>query len=302
MFQLSNFADADAFWDGAEFVLVGAPFDATSSFRPGTRDGPDAIRQASYNFETYESRYGVDLQEVQISDLGNLELGSDPAYAWETIRDCFAFIPDDAIPIFLGGEHSITPPIISKMVQRHDMGVIVLDAHLDLRDEYGGTKLSHACASRRILEIPEVKGYASVGIRSGSKEDYTFAKEQNVRYHTSEEVRERGMDQVLEDVLEEVGCERIYLSIDFDCLDPAYAPGVGNPEPFGLASWDVRSAIEILSQRVVGLDVNEIAPQYDNGEAALLGAKLIREFIAAKTARRWPPAEAQNAQNSFSPE
>ncbi len=284
MFQLSNFADANAS-EEAEFVLVGAPFDATTSFRPGTRCGPDAIRQASYNFETFESRYGIDLSDLRILDLGNLELGSDPGLACEAIQDSFAFIPEGATPIFLGGEHSITPPIVKKIAQSSEIGVIVLDAHLDLRDEYGGTKMSHACASRRILDIPEVKGYASIGIRSGSSEEYLYAKEQAIHYHTSEEVREKGMGQVLKVALEEVGCKRIYLSIDFDCLDPVYAPGVGNPEPFGLTSWDVREAIEVLAPRAAGLDINEIAPQYDSGQTAILGAKLAREFIAAKVAR-----------------
>lgn len=283
MFSTSAFADADSSFEEAEFVLVGAPFDATTSFRGGTREGPDAIRHASYNFETYEDRYGIDLQDLKISDLGNLELGSDPCYSWETIRESFAFVPIDATPIFLGGEHSITPPIVKEMARRQDMGVIVLDAHLDLREQYGGTKLSHACASRRILEIPEIKSrYASIGIRSGSREEYVYAKKQKICYHTSEEVRERGMDSVLKKALEEVNCDNVYLSIDFDCLDPVYAPGVGNPEPFGLTSYDVRKAIEVLASKTVGLDVNEIAPQYDGGQTALLGAKLIREFMAAK--------------------
>lgn len=288
MFQSSHFADADADADPeeAEFVLVGAPFDATASFRGGARAGPDAIRQASYNFEPYEHEYEIDLRDLKISDLGNLDLGSEPAYAQGCIEESFAFLPEGATPIFLGGEHSITPPIVAELSRRSDIGVIVLDAHLDLRDEYGGTRLSHACASRRILEIPGVRGYASIGIRSGSREEFIYAKEQGVHYHTSDEVRERGMDSVLRDVLEEVGSGEIYLSIDFDCLDPAYAPGVGNPEPFGLTSWDVRRAIKALAPVAVGLDVNEIAPQYDGGQTAALGAKLVREFIAAKAAAK----------------
>jgi len=112
MFNRSNFADADAGPDEADFVIVGAPFDATTSFRPGTRDGPGAVRRASYNFETYVHRHRIDFRDINVADLGDLDLGADPAYARETIRESFAFIPGGATPIFIGGEHSITPPSV----------------------------------------------------------------------------------------------------------------------------------------------------------------------------------------------
>ena len=287
MFNRFNFADADADPEEAEFVIVGAPFDATTCFRSGTREGPEAVRRASYNFETYVHRQGIDLRDITVSDLGDLYLGADPAYARQTIRDSFGFIPEKATPIFIGGEHSITPPIIAEVARRHgEIGVIVLDAHLDLREEYGGTKLSHACASRTILETEGVAGYASIGIRSGDLEEYIYAEENGVFYHSSDEVRERGIEPVLEEVLKEVRCDEIYLSIDFDALDPAYAPGVGTPEPFGLSSWDVRYIVEKVAPKAIGLDVNEIAPQFDGGQTAALGAKLIREFIAVKAAAK----------------
>jgi agmatinase len=285
MFNISNFADANADPEEAEFVIVGAPFDATTSFRSGTREGPDAVRRASYNFETYVHRHGIDFRDINVTDLGNLDLGADPAYARETIRDSFAFIPEKAIPIFIGGEHSIAPPIVAEVARRHgEIGVIVLDAHFDLREEYGGTRLSHACASRHIIETEGVAGYSSIGIRSGDMKEYIYAEEHGVCYHSSDEVRERGIEVVMKDVLKEVGCDEIYLSIDFDAIDPAYAPGVGNPEPFGLSSWDVRHVVESVAPRTIGLDVNEIAPAFDGGQTAALGAKLIREFIAAKAA------------------
>lgn len=285
MFNLSNFADANADPDEADFVIAGAPFDATTSFRPGTRDGPAAVRRASYNFETYVHRHQIDFRDINVADLGDLDLGADPAYARETIKDSFDFIPPGATPIFIGGEHSISPPIVGEVARRHgEMGVIVLDAHLDLREEYGGTRYSHACASREILETDKVAGYASIGIRSGDMKEYILAEERSINYHTSDEVRERGIEAVLKDALKEVDCNEIYLSIDFDGIDPAYAPGVGNPEPFGLSSWDVRYIVEVVAPKAVGLDVCEIAPAFDGGQTAALGAKLIREFIAAKAA------------------
>ena len=284
MFQRIGFADADSELEEAEYVVVGLPFDGTASFRSGSRDGPDAIRLASFNFESYDSYYGVDLAELAICDLGNMELGADPSYAEETIKEGLAFLPERAVPIFLGGEHSITPAIVEGLGRRlrGSLGVLVLDAHLDLREEYGCTRASHACASRRILEKDALACYASLGIRSGSREEFDWAAENGIAYYTARQVREEGIDAVLDRALVKLKCERLYLSIDLDVLDPAYAPAVGNPEPFGLSSWDVKRVIERLAPRLVGLDINELTPAYDRGETALLAARLAREFIAAR--------------------
>jgi len=283
MFQRIGFADADSGLEEAEYVVVGLPFDGTASFRSGSRDGPDAIRLASFNFESYDSYYGVDLSELDICDLGNMELGADPAYAQETIKEGIELLPERAVAIFLGGEHSITPAIVEGLGRRSGaLGVLVLDAHLDLREEYGCTASSHACASRRILEKDALAGYASIGIRSGSREEFRWAAENNISYFTARQVREEGVDAVLDQALRSLQCDRLYLSIDLDVLDPAYAPAVGNPEPFGLSSWDAKRVIERLAPRLVGLDINELTPAYDRGETALLAARLAREFIAAR--------------------
>lgn len=282
MFQRCGFADAFSDPEDASFVVIGLPFDGTTSFRSGSREGPDAIRLASYNFESYDHRHGVDLANVRICDLGNLELGSDPAYAWETIRSGLDAIPKGAVPVIFGGEHSITPPIVEHMAKPGDLGVLVLDAHLDLRAEYGCTIFSHACASRRILEIKDVCSYASIGIRSGSKEEFDYAKEAGISYHTNDEVKAKGIGPVLDDILEHMDCKRLYISIDMDAIDPAHAPAVGNPEPCGLTPWDVRYVIDKVAQKAIALDINEIAPAYDRGQTAVVGAWLAREFIAAK--------------------
>ena len=288
MFQRCGFADADAKLENAEYVVVGLPFDCTASFRSGSRDGPDAIRLASFNFESYNHYYDVDLAELAICDLGNMDLGADPGYAEETIKEGIALLPKEAIPIFLGGEHSITPPIVESLARRFtpgSLGVLVLDAHLDLRAQYGCTRYSHACASRRILEKKGVGAYASIGIRSGSKEEFTFAKDNGIPYFTSLDVLEKGIDYMLDRAMEGLKCERLYLSIDLDALDPSFAPAVGNPEPFGLTAWDVKKVIERAAPKAIGLDINELTPVYDRGETALLAARLAREFIAAKACR-----------------
>ena len=187
MFQKCGFADASSCLEDADFVVIGLPFDSTASFRAGSRDGPDAIRLASYNFESYNCRHNVDLADLNICDLGNLELGSDPAYAREAIKDGLSTIPDGIVTIALGGEHSITPPIAEHTAKQGGLGVLVMDAHLDLRSEYGCTIFSHACTSKRLLEIEGIQGYSSIGIRSGSKEEFDYAKGMVIRYHTSDE-------------------------------------------------------------------------------------------------------------------
>jgi len=246
------------------------------------------VAARSLIFESYDCNYDLDLATLAICDLGNMDLGADPAYAEETIKEGIALLPKAAVPIFLGGEHSITPSIVeglAKNCAKGALGVLVLDAHLDLRDEFGNTRYSHACASRRILEKKDIGAFASIGIRSGCKEEFNFAKENGISYYTSREVFEKGIDYVLDDALDKLNCEQLYLSIDLDALDPAFAPAVGNPEPVGLTSWDVSRTIERAGPRAVGLDINELTPAYDHGETALLAARLAREFIAAKAKR-----------------
>ncbi len=284
MFQKFGFADASSCLEDADFAVIGLPFDSTASFRAGSRDGPDAIRLASYNFESYNCRHNVDLADLHICDLGNLELGSDPAYAREAIKDGLSTIPDGIVTIALGGEHSISPPIAEHTAKQGGLGVLVMDAHLDLRSEYGCTIFSHACTSKRLLEIEGIQGYSSIGIRSGSKEEFDYAKGMDIRYHTSDEVAQRGIEAALEDILSDLNCERLYISIDMDAIDPAYAPAVGNPEPCGITPRDVIDVIDKLASKIVALDICEIAPAYDRGQTAILGAWLAREFIAAKAA------------------
>jgi agmatinase len=282
MFRKCVFGDAASDLGQADFAVIGLPFDSTTHFRSGSREGPDAIRRASQSLENYDYYYNIDLADLSICDLGNMELGTNPSIACEAVREVVIDLPERAIPICLGGEHSITPPIVEALADQGDLGIIVLDAHLDLRDEYGGTKLSHACASRRILEIEEVCSFASLGIRSGSRDEFVFAKENDVLYFTSDAIHEKGIDKVLDLALESLDSERIYISIDIDALDPAYAPGTGSPEPFGLSPWDIRQIMKRFAQKIVGLDVNEVNPTYDNGQTAILAAKLASEFMAAK--------------------
>lgn len=290
MFRERVFADAASSYEDAGFVIFGVPFDATSSFRYGSREAPDAMRKASYNFETYNDFFNIDLTDLYIHDLGDLDLDIHTGDMLHAVYDVAAMIlRDGKVPIALGGEHTLTYGCVRAFTETFDnspsdFGVIVLDAHLDLRDEYLGVGQSHACVSRNIIDNL-TDNCVLIGVRSGSAEEYAHAKESGISWHSADKVNDAGIESVIREALDALsgrGCERIYLSIDTDVIDPAYAPGVGNPEPFGLSPRDVRAAIRLAAPYTCGFDIVEVNPGYDRGESAMLGARLVREFIAAK--------------------
>ncbi|MDP2841651.1 MAG: agmatinase [Candidatus Methanoperedens sp.] len=275
------FADANSDYKKARYVICGVPFDGTSSFRTGSRLAPQEMRAASYNFETYSSFFDIDLIDVQIHDAGDLEVASTIDETLEMIsHSAEKYIRDEKLPIMLGGEHSLTFPFVNACKNKyHDLGFVVLDAHMDLRQEYRGEKNSHACISRHIIENVTQK-YASVGIRSGNKEEYDYVNENNIKVFSAEDVFLKGIESVIDDIRKEIKGP-IYLSVDMDALDPAYAPAIGTPEPYGLTPRDVREVISCLAPKIVGFDLVEIAPEYDSGGTSILGAKIVRDFIAA---------------------
>lgn len=275
------FADANSDYNKARYVICGVPFDGTSSFRLGSRLAPQEMRAASYNFETYSSFFDVDLTDVLIHDAGDLDVSSTIDKTLEMITvDAEKYVRDGKIPIMLGGEHSLTFPFVNACKKKYpDIGFVVLDAHMDLREEYGGEKNSHACISRHVIENITQK-YASVGIRSGNREEYEYVSENNIKVFSSEDVFSDGIESIIDDIRKEISGP-IYLSVDMDAIDPAYAPALGTPEPYGLTPRDVREVISCLAPQIVGFDLVEIAPEYDSGGTAVLGAKLVRDFIAA---------------------
>lgn len=278
--------DALSDYKSARYVIFGVPFDGTSSYRSGSRFAPDAMRKASENFETYNSYFDVDFEDLQIHDAGNIEHYSSVDLMLEEIAfDVKPIVDDGKIPIMMGGEHSLTFPCVKACAENagDDFGVLVMDAHFDLREEYGGIKNNHACVSRHIID-EVTDNYVSIGVRSGPKEEWVFAKDNNIKHFTSDDVREIGIKGVIAEALEYLDCSQIYLSLDMDALDPSFAPGLGTPEPFGLTDVDVREVIRTFAPMTIGFDVMEIAPEYDNGISALLGTKLLREFIAAHAA------------------
>ncbi len=277
------FADADANRSDASYVVLGAPYDATASFRSGTAQGPDAIRQAAWNFETYNLRNGVDLRDVPIHDAGNLEVEDlPPEEMVAAVREAVAdVVADDLLPVLLGGEHSITPPSVEAVAEHHpDLAVLQLDAHLDYRDTYEESPWNHACAARRVADTVGPERVHVLGVRSAEREELQEARRDGLSFTTAQEVEREGMGRVLHDVVDALGEGPLYLTLDIDALDPSHAPGTGTPEPYGLAPRDVVQVIQRTAARIVGFDLVEVSPPWDPGITAPLAARLTRELLA----------------------
>jgi len=278
--------------DATRYSIVGVPFDSTASYRGGQRWGPASIRRASAFIEFRSLHAGVDAESIPIYDEGDVAIINGDVKgtllrASHAIRE---LVSEGRIPIVLGGEHTVTYGVVDAL--RESLGsppcIVVFDAHFDLRDEYMGNKFSHACVMRRILERlhPPVMFY--IGVRGFSDEEARLADERpDISYATSLDVERLGEANIAARVRRALsGCEHVYLSIDMDFLDPAYAPGVGNPEPGGLT---VREALNLLhsivDERLTGFDVVEVAPPYDPGEiTAITATKLVVEVVAAREA------------------
>jgi len=270
-FKTSKYLAADFPYEKSPIIIIGCPLDSTSTFRSGTKVAPQAIREVSWGLETYSPPLDRDLEDLRICDIGDLNLPQDNLKrAFEEIEACVAtVIGNGKFPVLIGGEHLISLPSVRELSRHHpDLIVIQLDAHADLRQEYLGEPLSHATVMRRIIDIVGEKGIFQIGIRSGTREEMSYAKEIG-SLHEGEEVliKARGRP--------------VYLTLDLDILDPGVAPGVSTPEPGGFTFEEVISLISSLSSlRLVGFDVVELSPPYDpTQQSAIAAAKLLREII-----------------------
>ena len=273
------FADANSSLNEAEFVIFGVPYDKTSSFRHGASKVPNEIRRASWNFETFDLKTGVDFRDIKVHDYGNIDIKNDnPGVMIEKVREFTSILLEkNKFPIALGGEHSITPGIIQAFPK--DISVLSLDAHIDFRQKYEGEPFNHACVLSRVADQINIKNIAVLGIRSVEKEEFEDAKNLRLYYVDSFSIRENGINKPIQELKKRFKNKKIYLSLDMDVLDPAYAPGVSTPEPFGLTTFDVLNIIENFSSQIIGFDVVEVCPTYDKGETAILAAKFIRYVI-----------------------
>lgn len=276
--NIETFLGCDAEYTDAKLVLYGAPFDSTTSFRPGARFGSSAIRHESFGLETYSPYQDMDLTDHAIFDSGDLELcfGSAEA-ALSDIEDRTGEILDDGkLPVMLGGEHLVTLGAVRAAVKRFpELHIIHFDAHADLRDEYLGAKLSHAAVIRRCHELVGDGRIHQFCIRSGDRPEFRFADA-----HT--EMHKFSFDGLTETVAR-LARENapVYFTIDLDCLDPSVFPGTGTPEAGGVSFTELLSAIIGVSRlRVVAADVNELAPMLDtSGASTAVACKTVRELL-----------------------
>lgn len=267
-----RFCDSSDNYQDSKYVIFGVPFDSTVSFRPGEKLAPNRIREASFNMESYSMYRGVCLDGSSIYDLGDIgEHHSSEDMLEEVYSVTDRIVSDNKFPIMLGGEHSITLGAVRRMKGK----VVFVDAHTDFRDTYLGQKYSHATVARRVSEVVGKENVVSIGIRSVSKEEMDAGTQ---RFLTSYEVNaDTGSVRTF---LEDFSSSPVYLSLDFDGFDPAYAPGVGTPEPFGLNPSIIFEILESIGDNISGLDLTEISPLYDNGNTAMLAARIIQEVVS----------------------
>ena len=258
--------------------IFGVPFDSTHSYKPGCRFGPDVIRDAFNNIEVFHPQFQVDLESVNIKDFGNIQ----HSVVAKEMLDMVKKITDELrktekLLVILGGEHLLT--LGSYMSFPRETGYVVFDAHYDLRDEYANTKLSHAAYLRRIVEERGADNIIHVGARSFVKEELEFLTKHKINSITDKEIRLGNASRLLKDAISSF--DKLYVSIDLDVVDPAFAPGVGNPEAVGITSRELHDMITSLeNKQIVGSDVVELNPSFDNGSTASLAAKMISTIIA----------------------
>jgi agmatinase len=281
--QQNVFSGLQKSFEKADYIVFGVPFDVTSTYRTGARFGPTAIRQASLNIETYSFRTGIDVEDLKLHDLGDLHISTDAKKTLERIELVVKDILDvGKAPIIIGGEHAITLGIMKGLGSKASKTAMVsFDAHLDLRDEFLGLKLSHTTFMRRMNEEVKPAKIIEVGTRAVCKEELAYAKKARIGFFTAQQIRTEGSGQIAKQLKEKLAkYKNIYLSIDMDILDPAYAPAVQNPESEGLETHTLLDIIgNVCDKRVLGFDVVEIAPNYDQGTSAIQAAKVMFEIL-----------------------
>ncbi len=270
------FLGCESEYGDAKIVLFGAPFDSTTSYRPGTRFASSAIRNESYGIETFSPYQDKDLEDINVFDSGDLELPfGSPERALEDIEKRASIILDDGrIPCMIGGEHLVTLGAVRAAAKRYEnLCIVHFDAHADLRDEYLGVELSHACVMRRCYDLLGDERIYQFGIRSGTRDEFEFAKA-----HTK---MQRFNFDGLDKAVQKIGQNPVYFTLDLDVLDPKDFPGTGTPEAGGVGFNELLGAIEKISKlNIVAFDINELSPPYDqSGRSTALACKLLREIL-----------------------
>lgn len=270
-------------FEKADYIIFGVPFDVTSTYRTGARFGPNAIREASLNIETCSFRTGIDVEDLSLYDLGDLHVLTATEKTLERITLVVKEILEAGkTPVMIGGEHTITLGTAKGLGNKASRTAIVsFDAHLDLRNEYMGLKLSHTTFMRRLNEEVKPAKIIEVGTRAVCKEELAYAKKAGIEFFTAQQIRNEGIEKTIKQLKEKLAkYKNTYLSIDMDILDPAFAPAVQNPESDGLEPHTLLDILcSICDRRIIGFDVVEIAPNFDSGISAVLAAKVIFEVL-----------------------
>lgn len=278
--NIETFIGCDSDYEEAKIVLFGAPFDSTTSFRPGARFGSAAMRHESFGLETYSPYQDRDLTDCRIFDSGDLELcfGSAQLALADIEQRTREILEDKKLPLLIGGEHLVTLGAVRGVRERYpDLHIIHFDAHADLRDEYLGATLSHAAVIRRCHDLLGDGRIHQFCIRSGERAEFQFAKE-----HTDmHPFGFQGLSELVKELQEKQ--TPVYFTIDLDCLDPSVFPGTGTPEAGGVTFMQLLEAIrEVCRTNVVGADVNELAPMLDgSGVSTATACKVLRELLLA---------------------
>lgn len=278
--NVETFLACDAPYEDAKIVLFGAPFDSTTSFRPGTRFGSSAIRHESFGLETYSPYQDKDLEEYAVFDSGDLELcfGSSEMALQDIEERTATILQDGKLPFMVGGEHLVTLGAFGAVLKKYpDVQIIHFDAHTDLRDDYLGAKLSHACVIRRCHDLIGDGKIHQFCIRSGEKAEWQFARQHTDLHPFSF----GGLEQLVRDL--EKSQVPVYFTIDLDCLDPSVFPGTGTPEAGGVTFMALLNALRLVARtNVVAADVNELAPMLDaSGASTAVACKVVRELLLA---------------------
>jgi len=267
-------------FEEAEYVILGVPLDSTSTYRSGARFAPLAIREASLNIETYSFRTGMNVEDLKIHDLGDLHIAGKVN---ETLKRLELVTKDlleaKKFPVVIGGEHTITLGIMRGVGE--NVALVSFDAHLDLCNEYLGLTTSHTTFMRRIKEQVNPYKILEIGTRAVCKEELDYAKKSDTQFLTVQQIRRDGVEKTTKKIDTLLAdCEKIYLTIDMDVLDPAFAPAVQNPEPDGLDTPIFLNLLgKVCDHRIVAFDLVEVAPHYDKGITAIQAAKTIFEVL-----------------------
>ncbi|WP_203247727.1 agmatinase [Sporosarcina beigongshangi] len=276
--NIETFIGCDNDYEESSLVIFGAPFDSTTSFRPGTRFASKTMRSESFGIETYSPYQDKDLEDIAVFDGGDLELSfGNTVKALAQIEEFAAkVLEDDKLPCMIGGEHLVTLGAIRAVAKKHpDLHVIQFDAHADLRDDYLGESLSHATVIHRVWDLLGDNKIFQFGIRSGDRSEFQWGQD----HVYTNKFNFNGLEQVIE----QLQGKPVYLTIDLDVLDPSVFPGTGTPEAGGVTFMELLQAmLQVTELNVVGCDINELSPIYDqSGVSTAVACKVLRELLLA---------------------